>query len=117
MTVLGATSTSLPITSGVPQGSLLAPFLFSVYINDLPNNLTTSTGIGLYADDNLPKCKVLSVTRKKSPLVYPYKLGDHQLQFSDVEVDRPGYHHRFKAFMERSGEQSALQSQSNAAVS
>ena len=51
VTVLGATSTSLPITSGVPQGSLLPPFLFSVYINDLPNNLTTSTGIGLYADD------------------------------------------------------------------
>ena len=121
VTVLGATSTSLPITSGVPQGSLLAPFLFSVYINDLPNNLTTSTGVGLYADDtklhrsvqnpcdalvlqediqsihcwsnenrlsfNLSKCKVLSVTRKKSPLIYPYKLGDHQLQSSDVEVD------------------------------
>ena len=121
VTVLGATSTSLPITSGVPQGSLLAPFLFSVCINDLLKNLTTSTGIGLYADDtklhrsvqnpcdalilqedirslhcwsnenrlsfNLSKCKVQSVTRKKSPLVYPYKLGNHQLQFSDVEVD------------------------------
>ncbi len=121
VTVLGATSTSLPITSGVPQGSLLAPFLFSLYINDLPNNLNTSTGVGLYADDtklhrcvqnrndavilqediqslhcwsnenrlsfNHSKCKVLSVTRKKSPLIYPYKLGNQQLQFSDVEVD------------------------------
>ncbi len=27
------------------------------------------------------------MTRKKSPLIYPFKLGNQQLQFSDVEVD------------------------------
>ena len=51
VTVHGATSTPLPITSGVPQGSLLAPFLFSVYINDLPSYISNSTGVGLFADD------------------------------------------------------------------
>ena len=51
ITVHGATSQSLPITSGVPQGSLLSPFLFSLYINDLPNHLSSSTGVGLFADD------------------------------------------------------------------
>jgi hypothetical protein len=51
VTVVGATSQSLPITSGVPQGSLLSPFLFSVYINDLPNHVSSSTGVGLFADD------------------------------------------------------------------
>jgi hypothetical protein len=36
---------------------------------------------------NKSKCKVLSITRRKSPLIYPDALGDHQLSSSDLESD------------------------------
>ncbi len=52
----GVYSSWKPVTSGIPQGSILGPLLFVVFINDLPDYLTNI--VYMFADDTKVFAKV-----------------------------------------------------------
>ena len=63
----GTKSDWLPLKSGGPQGSVLGPLLFLVYINDLTDNI--SSNIKLFADDSSLFTRVRSITIAHSKLI------------------------------------------------
>ena len=55
----GIASGTVDVTSGVPQGSILGPILFLIFINDLPQSL--SSKVRHFADDAILYFEVASV--------------------------------------------------------
>ena len=45
----GKSSQEYPVNAGVPEGSIIGPTLFLLYITDLPDDVTCD--IAIYADD------------------------------------------------------------------
>ena len=117
VTVLGATSRELPVTSGVQQGPLLRQILFLLFVDDLPNTVKTSrvaddtklfksidsiTDCNALQSDlndlvswfessglifNQSKCKYQCITRKKTPVQPTYIINETPLESCDTEKD------------------------------
>ena len=47
----GEQSACLPVVSGVPQGSVLGPLLFIIYVNEITSSISPYSRISMFADD------------------------------------------------------------------
>ena len=62
MVINGMSSRSSRVLSGVPQGFILGPLLFLIYINDITDiNISMESRLVLYADDILLFCPIRTI--------------------------------------------------------
>ena len=103
MVLGGKSSTSSPVSSGVPKGTVIGQLLFLVFINDLPNKVRSTTDdcqkseedITALQEDldqlqqwkkdsqmklNPDKCEVIRITKKRKVIRNTYTVHGQTLQ-------------------------------------
>ena len=79
-------SSELLVPMGVPQGSILGPLLFILYVNDL-NSIFENCNCKMYADDTTLYCKASSLTEAKMILQTNYNLAQDWLHNNQLTVN------------------------------
>ena len=77
----GSYSSSKEIKTGVPQGSILGPLLFIIYMNDI-NHVSSNFEAILYADDT-SLTTVLKTFERRNPLNISNNINQELSLFSD----------------------------------
>ena len=72
--VYGVNSGTLPVSHGIPQGSVLGPTLFTMFTNDLPTSVVSGS-LYMFADDTTIYCIGTSVDEATAQL----NLAMHEL--------------------------------------
>ena len=83
----GVRSDELDIRMGVPQGSILGPLLFLIFVNDLPRVVGEQKNLTMFADDNSYLCfdttVNFSIKRLRSMLgVFEHWFGVNRLRLN-----------------------------------
>ena len=86
-TIINRVSSSvLSITHGVPQGSVLGPLLFLIYINDL-NNVVRHSTVHHFADDTNLLCSSSSLKSINKCINHDLKLIVHWLRANRISLN------------------------------
>ena len=72
--IRGSYSERSPVVSGVPQGSILRPILFLIYVSDIPNIIISIAK--LFAS----KCEVMRITHNKDKSTTRYQVSGTKLR-------------------------------------
>ena len=86
VSVSGTNSSFKSINHGVPQGSVLGPLLFLIYINDLPNALVYSDAF-IFADDTALLYSDKNLKRIRKRLNIDLKLLVHWLHTNKIGLN------------------------------
>ena len=112
-----ATSSRADVLSGIPQGSILGPILFTIFINDLPESIQSNCRI--FADDtklynistnhtaiqqdlfslqkwsdtwnlhfNIAKCNVMHYGKRNPNHAYCMKVNDQEIEINVCEEEK-----------------------------
>jgi hypothetical protein len=76
----GYSSDKSSVISGVPQGTVLGPLTFLLYVNDIADKISPQTRIKLFADDCLLYRTIDTV---KGPSTVPWGTPDMTEDLSD----------------------------------
>ena len=87
MVICGQTSSRLPIQAGVPQGSILGPNLFLIYVNNCEDHLPAGADLASFADDTTLHANITPTIQQDTTQVLQLAVNTISLWGQEWKID------------------------------